>query len=110
MNEVYKPLIVVSPPGPKARAVMEMDHLPKQLRPIVQVVPDWFEPKRLGLVFETSVGKGKLIVCSIDLMKDLETRPVARQLRYSLSKYMQSNAFAPKTELDAELLNKLLPE
>ena len=49
-----------------------------------------------------------LYVCSIDLMKDLETRPVARQLRYSLLKYMQSNAFAPKTELDAELLKKLL--
>ncbi|MBW1811870.1 MAG: glycoside hydrolase family 2, partial [Deltaproteobacteria bacterium] len=88
---------------------MVLDDLPQQITPIVRMIDDWFVCRKLGLVFEASVKQGKLIVCSIDLMKDLETRPVARQFRYSLLKYMQSNAFAPKAELDAELLKKLLP-
>lgn len=85
-----------------------LDDLPRQIIPIVRMIDDWFVCRKLGLVFEASVGQGKLIVCSIDLMKDLETRPVARQLRYSLIKYMQSNAFAPKTELTEKQLMALL--
>jgi hypothetical protein len=85
-----------------------LDDLPQQITPIVRMIDDWFVCRKLGLVFEASVGQGKLIVCSIDLMKDLETRPVARQLRYSLIKYMQSNAFAPKAELTEKQLIALL--
>ena len=75
---------------------MVLDALPKGLRPIVQVVPDWFEPRRLGLVFEAKVGAGKLIVCSVDLKTDLAQRPAARQMRHSLLQYMRSEAFDPQ--------------
>ena len=37
---------------------MVLDTLPGELRPIVQVVPDWFRPQRLGLVFEANVDRG----------------------------------------------------
>jgi hypothetical protein len=76
---------------------MMLDKLPPELRPIVQVVPDWFRPQRLGLVFEANVGKGKLLVCSIDLEEDLASRPVARQLRHSLLQYVASDNFEPKS-------------
>jgi len=90
--------------------VMEMDHFPVELRPIVQVVPDWFEPERLGLVFEAKVGAGAIVVCSIDLSSDLSNRPVERQLRYSLLKYMQSDAFEPRTEVTIECIDALFLE
>ncbi|MFO8012058.1 MAG: glycoside hydrolase [Phycisphaerae bacterium] len=76
-------------------SAMVLDGMPPDLRPIVQVVPDWFDPKRLGLVFEAKVGQGRLLVTSIDLVTDLENRPVARQMRHSLLTYAASDAFAP---------------
>ena len=78
---------------------MILDSLPGQLRPVVQVVDDWFTNRKLGLVFEAKVGKGKLLVCSIDLKTDLEKRPVARQLLASLQRYVSSKECAPEVSL-----------
>ena len=49
----------------------------------------------LANVFEVRVGKGKLLFSSIDLIRRLEERPSARQLRSSLLQYMESPAFNP---------------
>jgi hypothetical protein len=86
---------------------MVLDALSPELRPIVQVVPDWFRPKRLGLVLEASVGEGKLLVCSIDLSSDLESRPVAQQLRHSLLQYAASDDFQPSTAVEVDHIRKL---
>ena len=75
---------------------MILDSLPASVRPIVQVVDDWVTNRRLGLVVEAKVGEGKILICSIDLKTDLEKRPVARQLLYTLQKYVLSKEFAPK--------------
>jgi len=91
-------------------AAMVLDALPPGLRPIVQVVPDWFAPKRLGLVWEAKVGGGRLLVCSVDLEADLARRPAARQLRHSLLAYAASNAFAPKHEVTLEQVRALIQE
>ncbi|RKY12208.1 MAG: glycoside hydrolase [Planctomycetota bacterium] len=85
-------------------AGMEMDHLPTELRPIVQVVPDWFDPKRLGLIFEAKVENGSILVCSIDILNNLENRPVLRQLRHSLLNYMDSEQFKPSIKVDIRSL------
>ena len=69
-------------------AAMHMDHLPPDLRPLVQVIDTWFEARRLGLLYEAQVGDGRLVVCSMDLQSDLEHRLVARQMRYSLAQYL----------------------
>ena len=69
-------------------AAMRMDHLPPELRPLVQLIDTWFEARRLGLLFEAQVGEGRLVVCSMDLESDLEDRLVARQMRYSLAQYL----------------------
>jgi hypothetical protein len=58
-------------------------------------------------MFETRVGKGKLMVCSIDLSRELEKRPVARQLLKSTLEYMNSPAFQPGTEVAAERIMEL---
>ena len=89
-------------------ATLEMDDLPEELRPIVQVVPDWFAPKRLGLVFEAKVGPGRLLVTSMDLETDLGRRPVARQMLGSLRKYLASDAFDPAHEVKINELRALV--
>jgi hypothetical protein len=86
---------------------MILDKFPAELRPIVQVIDDWNTNRRLGLIFEAKVGKGKLLVCGIDLKNNLSERPVARQMLHSLLTYMGSNAFAPKHSIDAELVQSL---
>jgi len=80
---------------------MILDDLPATLRPTVQVIDDWFTARKLGLVFEARLGAGRLMVCSIDLERDLAANPVARQFRHSLLRYMGSKAFNPVNEVSA---------
>jgi hypothetical protein len=79
---------------------MILDDFGPALAPIVRVIDDWVTNRSLGLVFECRVGKGKLLVSSIDLFTGAEGRPEARQLLYSLRKYMAGPAFDPKYEAD----------
>jgi hypothetical protein len=89
------------------RAV-NLDRLPRGLQPIVQAIDDWNRNWKLGLVFECKVGSGKLMVCSFDLERDLEQRPVARQLRRSLLDYMAGGQFQPKTDVSVESFRSVL--
>jgi hypothetical protein len=87
---------------------MILDGLPQELRPTVQVIDDWFTNRRLGLVFEARVGKGRLLVTSMDLGRDLEANIVARQMRHSLLRYAASDRFAPKVELSLDTVRALM--
>jgi hypothetical protein len=82
--------------------------LPGDLMPIIQPIDDWNNARKLGLLFEAQVDKGKLVLCAIDIQNDLGTRPVARQLRYSIISYMSSEKFNPQTRLSADELLGLL--
>ena len=86
---------------------MILDGLPRELRPTVQVIDDWFTNRRLGLVFEARVGKGRLLVTSIDLENGLEANPVARQMRHSLLRYAASDRFAPPVEVTPDAVRAL---
>ena len=89
---------------------MILDDLPKELRPIVQVIDDWVTARKLGLVFEARMGAGRLCVCSIDLRKDPEHNPVARQMLHSLLRYMNSSSFKPAVALSpAEVRSLMAP-
>jgi len=85
-----------------------LDDTPAGYRPIVQAIDNFERNHKLGLIFETRVGQGKMLVCAIDLLGQ-QDKPEARQLLHSLLRYLDSAAFAPRAELDAELLKKLLP-
>lgn len=89
-------------------AAMNLDQLPPQLRPIIQVIDDWFRNRRLGAIFEAKVGNGSLIACSMDLRNNLEQRPVARQMLHSLLRYMGSEQFSPQTAVTVADLAQLL--
>lgn len=87
--------------------VMNLEDFPADFRPLVQPIDTWFMNRRLALVFEAQVGKGKIIVSSADLGPNLENKPAAKQLFISLQEYMNSVAFNPKGNLDFEILKDI---
>lgn len=84
-------------------SAMILDRLPQALRPTVQVVDDWVTNRKLALAFEAAVGKGKLLVTSIDFL-DASLDPVRRQLRASLLAYVASPAFQPEVSVTLDQL------
>ena len=80
---------------------------PKSFRAIIQPIDTWKINRKLGLLVETKVGRGKLMICSIDLETDLDKRPVTRQFRHNLFEYMQSGDFKPKVEIDVNAIKEL---
>lgn len=89
-------------------AAMVIDHLPSDLRALVQPIDTWFENRRLGLLFEAKVYNGGLMVCSMDLRSDLDNRLVARQMRHSILRYMRGDGFKPRHRVDAESILDML--
>ncbi|HSA02225.1 MAG TPA: glycoside hydrolase family 2 TIM barrel-domain containing protein [Candidatus Paceibacterota bacterium] len=85
--------------------VMCLDTLPKDIRPTVQVIDDWFTARRLGLVFEAKLGKGSLLVCSIDL--DNQSSPVVSQFRRSLLNYLSDSKFHPRMQVTPDQVRAL---
>ncbi|SFD17251.1 sugar-binding domain-containing protein [Algibacter pectinivorans] len=83
------------------------DEIPK-LNPIVRVIDDWFKNRKIALIFEAKVGKGKILFSGIDLHTDIADRLEAQQLLYSLKRYVASDAFNPKITIDKNQLKKLL--
>lgn len=92
-----------------SNAIM-LDSVAKNIQPIVRVIDDWFTARPLGLLFECKAGEGKLIVSGIDLTTDIENRPEARQLLYSLEKYMTSANFNPSHQIDLSKIQSLTNE
>ncbi len=86
---------------------IDLTSFPAGLKPIVRVIDDWFTNRPLALLFEANVGKGRLLVSGIDLSNGMDQRPEARQLLFSLKKYMTSNQFQPNTEVPTEILQRL---
>jgi len=85
-----------------------LDDAPAGYRPIVQVIDNFERNHKLGLLFEARVGKGRVLICAVDLLGQ-QDKPAARQLLHSLLRYLDSPAFAPEAEWDADLLKRLLP-
>jgi hypothetical protein len=84
-----------------------IDGLPRGITPILQSIDDWNNCRKLALLFEASVGTGKILVCSIDIYNDLENRITARQLRHSLLAYIASEQFNPQTKITFDQIKEI---
>jgi hypothetical protein len=89
--------------------VMHLEDFPKGFNPVLQPIDTWFLNRKLALILEAKVGKGKLLVSSIDF-KNIENRPAAAQLLYSLTKYVNSLAFNPATAVELKTVQALFSE
>jgi len=86
-----------------------LDETPADYRPTVQVIDNFERNHKLGLIFEARVGKGKLLVCAIDLLGQ-QDKPEARQLLHSLLQYLDSDTFRPQSELPVSFLKEIFSE
>jgi hypothetical protein len=80
--------------------VMQFTEFPKGFQPLVQHIHTWFLSRKTGSLFEAKIGKGKLIMTSLDLQTDLDKRFVARQLLSSVLHYMNSPKFQPEATVE----------
>ncbi len=72
-----------------------LDSIPT-VSPIIEMIDNFVNNRRLATLFEAKVEKGKLIYSTIDLQENIENRPQAKQLLYSIVQYMNSVDFDPK--------------
>ncbi len=91
----------------RSKAIV-LNDAPEGYRPIVQAIDNFERNYRLGVIFETRVGEGRLLVCALDLDTDAEHRPAARCLKQSLLDYAASEEFDPPSALSPELLDTVL--
>ncbi len=87
--------------------VMNLSTLPQGMEPIVRVIDDWNTNRPLGAVFELRAGRGRLLVCTLDIANDLGNRPAAAALRHSLLTYMNGDKFNPNSEVTLDTLRDL---
>jgi hypothetical protein len=86
---------------------MLLDHTPYTFKPLVQIIPDWNNNRKIGLIFEAKVSNGKLIMTSIDFPDIMKNSPVARQMYYSLLMYIDNGRFNPEETLSIEMIDKI---
>ena len=86
---------------------INLAEFPADFQPIVQPIDTWHLSRKLGMLLEARVGKGRLILTTFDLTTALDRRIVARQLRSSILQYMQSPDFQPTLTLEPETLRHL---
>jgi hypothetical protein len=84
-----------------------LDDTPAEYKPLIQTIDNFARNHKLGMIFESQYENGKLLVCAIDLLKH-QDKPEARQLYFSILKYVESEEFDPEFELGNELLKKLI--
>ncbi|MBT3384746.1 MAG: beta-galactosidase [Prolixibacteraceae bacterium] len=87
---------------------IKLNDFPVELKPIVRIIDDWVSNRRLALLFEARVGKGKILISGADLVNELEVRPGANQLKASLLNYMNGDKFNPSVELSSSQIKKIL--
>lgn len=94
--------------------VMHLEDFPSSLRPLVQPIDTWFINRRLASVFEVKIGKGKLLVSSLNLANESNLDKlkstdalVAKQLYSSLHQYMLSDKFQPQLAIDPQRIKDL---
>src|SRR6185369_1375115 len=87
---------------------INLDQMPPKLQPGISAIDDWNRNYKLGVMFECAVGDGKLLVSAIDVSKENDANPVARQLRYSILNYMSTDCFQPNVPVTAGEMRSLL--
>ncbi len=88
--------------------VMNLEDFPVDFRPLIQPIDTWFMNRRLALIFEAQVGKGKIIVSSANLGPEVQNKLASKQLFYSLQNYMNSDDFNPKNKVSFEVIQDIM--
>ena len=95
--------------------VMNLAEFPHDYQPVVQPIDTWHVSRKLGMLIEARVLKGRLLMTTLPVgqEKNLNSQtsnlksPAARQLRYSILRYMASPDFQPSITLSPDIIRHL---
>ena len=87
--------------------VMNLSEMPKEYQSPIQPIDTWHVSRKLGMLIEAKVLKGKLLMTTMDITHELDQRVVARQMRHAILSYMNSDAFTPTLTLTPQLITDL---
>ena len=87
---------------------MDLTTLPKDYLSPIQPIDQPETCRKLGMLVEANVLKGKLLVTTMDITNGLDHRLVARQMRKAILAYMQSDDFKPTITLQPQAVNSLI--
>lgn len=90
--------------------VINMRDFPADYQSPVQPIDTWHLSRKLGMLVEANVGKGKLLLTTMDIDSNLDRRHVARQMRRALLDYMSSPEFRPPLTLQPSDIRRLFTE
>jgi hypothetical protein len=82
--------------------VMNLMELPTDYQPPIQPIDTWHVSRKLGMLIEANVLKGRLLMTTMDIDSDLDHRLVARQMRQAILRYMESDDFRPTITLQPQ--------
>ena len=85
--------------------VMNLMELPEDYQSPIQPIDTWHVSRKLGMLIEARVGRGRLLMTTMDITDNLDRRPVARQMRKAILDYMQSPDFNPAMSLGIETVS-----
>ena len=84
--------------------VMNLMELPKDYQSPIQPIDTWHVSRKLGMMVEANVLNGKLLITTMDITRNLDSRVVARQMRHAIMAYMNSSDFQPSLTLKPEVI------
>ncbi len=87
--------------------VMNLREFPADYQPPVQPIDTWHISRKIGMVVEANVLKGKLLMTTIDIDSDLDRRVVARQMRKAMIEYVGGTDFKPSLTLEPQTITNL---
>lgn len=87
--------------------VMNLRELPADYQPPIQPIDTWHVSRKLGMLIEANVLGGRLLMTTMDISNNLDSRPVARQMRRAILKYMTGDDFRPTLTLDSSVITNL---
>lgn len=87
--------------------VINLSQMPADYQSPIQPIDTWHVSRKLGMMLEAQVLKGRLLLTTMDITNNLDKRLVARQMRYAILKYMQGDEFRPSLQLTVEQIRKL---
>lgn len=88
------------------KQVMQFTEFPAAFQPIVQSIDTWFLSRKIGMLFEANVEKGKLMMTTMPLDASANN-PVTTQMRKAILDYMSSDAFRPNFTIEPKLIRDL---
>lgn len=87
--------------------VINLCGFPSGYQPPVQPIDTWHVSRKLGMLVEANVLKGRLLLTTMDISTDLDSRVVARQMRKAIIEYMTGDAFRPVLSVDPQVVTDL---